>query len=82
MATQRRRDLSDQNDTVWTIDQAAEHFGVTRGAILRWIREENLTVYGTEKRLARADILAAFQTRRQRQLATRLQKRDHRSAPE
>lgn len=76
------RDLSDPNDTWWTIDQAADHFQITRGAIRRWIREEGVTVYGgrmAARMVRRADILAAFRARRQRQLATR--RKPHDSGP-
>jgi hypothetical protein len=70
--SKKLRDLRDPNDTWWTPDAAAEHFGVTRGAVLRWIREEKVPVYGKSKLMKREDILAAFRARRQRQLATRL----------
>lgn len=65
------RDLSDPDDTWWTIDQTAEHFGMKRRTILDWIRAGDLTTYGRQKLLRRAEALATFRKRRQKQRATR-----------
>lgn len=66
------RDLTDPTDTWWTIDQAAEHFGIRRESILRYIRD-GMPVYGKgrSKRIRRADVLAEFRRRRRNELATR-----------
>lgn len=39
MAKAIPRDLTDPNDRWWTIDQAAEHLGVTRRTIERYIHD-------------------------------------------
>ena len=39
------RDLTDPMDRWWTIDQAAEHLGVKRGTVQRYIREDGLVLY-------------------------------------
>lgn len=66
------RDLNDPNDTWWTIDQAAEHFGIRRESILRYIRE-GMPVYGNgrNKLIRREDALKEFRRRRRNELATR-----------
>lgn len=78
MTTQRRdcarsgaRNLADQADTWWSIDQAAEHFGFKRRTILEWIRREGLKTYGRAKLLRRDDVLATFQEVRGRKRASR-----------
>ena len=66
------RDLSDPDDTWWTIDEAAEHFGMRRESILRYIRE-GMPVYGKGRNrlVHRADVLREFRRRRRNELATR-----------
>jgi excisionase family DNA binding protein len=39
------RDANDPMDRWWTIDETAEHFGVKRGTVQRWIREDDLKLY-------------------------------------
>lgn len=65
------RDLTDPDDTWWTIDQTAEHFGVKRRTILDWIRQGDLRKYGKSKLIRRSEALATFRARRKRQAATR-----------
>lgn len=65
------RNLSDPDDTWWTIDEAAEHFGLKRRTILDWIRAGDLTKYGKTKLLRRSEVLTTFRTRRKNQTATR-----------
>lgn len=66
------RNLSDPDDTWWTIDEAAAHFGIRRESILRYIRE-GMPVYGKgrNKLIRRADALTEFRRRRRNELATR-----------
>jgi excisionase family DNA binding protein len=66
------RDLSDPNDTWWTIDQAAEHFGIRRESILRYIRE-GMPAYGPRghKLIRRADVLAEYRRRKRSDLSRR-----------
>jgi hypothetical protein len=71
MTEPRQRDIFDDTDTWWTIDETAEHFGLTRAAILRWIREGYIVPRGSEKLLHRPEVLAERRRRMQRQIATR-----------
>lgn len=66
------RNLSDPDDTWWTIDEAAEHFGIRRESILRYIRE-GMPVYGRgrNKLIRRSDALTEFRRRRRNELETR-----------
>jgi len=68
--THEPRDLRDPTDTWWTIDQAAEHFGVRRATILQWVRD-GLKTHGKAKLLHRPDVLTAYQERAKRQRETR-----------
>jgi hypothetical protein len=63
------RDLNDPMDRWWTIDQTAEHFKVKRGAVQRWIREDELTLYFPREGgyLDRDEVLKVVQARRRRQ---------------
>lgn len=65
------RDLTNPGDTWWTIDQAAEHFGIRRESILRYIRE-GMPTYGKGKNklIRREDALAEFRRRRRNERAT------------
>jgi hypothetical protein len=65
------RDLTNPDDTWWTIDQTAEHFGVKRRTILDWIRANDLHTYGKAKLIRRTEALTTFRARRKKQNATR-----------
>ena len=69
---QQRRNLADPNDRLWTIDQAAAHYGYRRETILRYIRE-GLPLYGTV--IDREELLAEVGRRTVRQKATRAKTR-------
>lgn len=73
MAKKNLRNLRDDLDTWWTIDETAEHFGITRASVLRWIRDEHLVLHGRDEelRLHREDVLEVRRRRSARQHATR-----------
>lgn len=68
------RNLTDPNDTWWTIAETAEHFGMKRRTILDWIRAGDLSTYGKQRLIRRADALTTFRSRRKKQRATRFTK--------
>jgi len=65
------RDLSDPMDRWWTIDQAAEHLGVTRRTVERYV-QDGLTVYFPKQGgyVDRDEFLAVFRKRQERRRAT------------
>jgi hypothetical protein len=67
------RDLNDPMDRWWTIDQTAEHFGVKRGTVQRYIREDDLTLHFPKQGgyLDRDDVLAAVRARNKRRRKSR-----------
>lgn len=70
------RDLTDPMDRFWTIDQAAEHFGVTRRTIERYV-QDGLPVHFPEQGgyLDRDELLPMYRAKAKGDKATRFQKR-------
>jgi hypothetical protein len=63
------RDLNDPRELYWTIDQAADHFGMTRRSMRRYI-QDGLPVY-LGLFVKRAEVIAEYRRRMQRRHATR-----------
>jgi len=66
------RDLTDPMDRWWTIDQSAEHLGVTRRTIQIYI-QDGLKVYFPKQGsyIDRDELLAEYRARAERKLSQR-----------